>query len=84
MRTTAIVSVTHVCYRNGAMNDIKAIVEAAHAKGVPVLVDAYQSTGAVPIDFEDLGADFLVGRSAQVHVEQSRCWIRTSKQCANI
>jgi len=58
---TAIVSVTHVCYRNGAMNDIKAIVEAAHAKGVPVLVDAYQSTGAVPIDFEDLGADFLVG-----------------------
>lgn len=58
---TAIVSVTHVCYRNGAMNDIKAIVSAAHERGIPVLVDAYQSTGAVPIDFEDLGADFLVG-----------------------
>jgi selenocysteine lyase/cysteine desulfurase len=58
---TAVVSVTHVCYRNGAMNDIKAIVEAAHERGVPVLVDAYQSTGAVPIDFENLGADFLVG-----------------------
>jgi selenocysteine lyase/cysteine desulfurase len=58
---TAIVSVTHVCYRNGAMNDTKAIVKAAHDRGVPVLVDAYQSTGAVPIDFEDLGADFLVG-----------------------
>ena len=58
---TAIVSVTHVCYRNGAMNDIKAIVEVAHERGVPILVDAYQSTGAVPIDFENLGADFLVG-----------------------
>jgi selenocysteine lyase/cysteine desulfurase len=58
---TAIVSITHVCYRNGAMNDIRAIVKAAHERGVPVLVDAYQSTGAVPIDFEDLGADFLLG-----------------------
>lgn len=58
---TAIVSITHVCYRNGAMNDIRAIVKAAHDRGVPVLVDAYQSTGAVPIDFEDLGADFLLG-----------------------
>lgn len=58
---TAIVSVTHVCYRNGAMNDIAAIVEAAHARGVPVLVDAYQSVGAVPLDFRALGADFLVG-----------------------
>lgn len=58
---TAIVSVTHVCYRNGAMNDIAAIVDAAHARGVPVLVDAYQSVGAVPLDFRALGADFLVG-----------------------
>jgi selenocysteine lyase/cysteine desulfurase len=58
---TAIVSITHICYRNGAMNDIRAIVKAAHERGVPVLVDAYQSAGAVPIDFEDLGADFLIG-----------------------
>jgi selenocysteine lyase/cysteine desulfurase len=58
---TALVSVTHICYRNGAMNDIAAIVDAAHARGVPVLVDAYQSVGAVPIDFRTLGADFLVG-----------------------
>lgn len=59
--STALVSVTHVCYRDGAMTDIAAIVEGAHARGVPVLVDAYQSVGAVPIDFHALGADFLVG-----------------------
>lgn len=58
---TAIVSITHVCYRNGAMVDVSAIIEAAHAKGVPVLVDAYQTAGALPIDFQALGADFLVG-----------------------
>lgn len=58
---TAIVSVTHVCYRNGAMIDLKPVIDLAHARGVPVLVDAYQSVGAVPIDFPSLGADFLVG-----------------------
>ena len=58
---TAIVSVTQVCYRNGAMLDVQAIVDLAHSRGVPVLVDAYQAVGALPIDFEALGADFLVG-----------------------
>lgn len=58
---TALVSVTHACYRNGAMNDVAAIVQTAHEHGVPVLVDAYQTVGAIPIDFAELGADFLVG-----------------------
>lgn len=58
---TALVSVTHVCYRNGAMLDVGRIVELAHERGVPVLVDAYQSGGAYPIDFRELGADFVVG-----------------------
>lgn len=58
---TALVSVTHVCYRNGAMTDLAAVIELAHSRGVRVLVDAYQTAGAVPIDFTTLGADFLVG-----------------------
>ena len=58
---TQIVSVTHVCYRNGAMTDIDAIVKLAHERGALVLVDSYQAVGAVPIDFRALGADFLVG-----------------------
>ncbi|MFM8350700.1 MAG: aminotransferase class V-fold PLP-dependent enzyme [Actinomycetales bacterium] len=58
---TAIVSVTHVCYRNGAMTDLAPVIDLAHARGALVLVDAYQSVGAVPIDFPALGADFLVG-----------------------
>ncbi len=57
----ALVAVTHVCYRNGAMTDIKEVSRLTHKHQIPVLVDAYQSVGSMPIDFDDVGADFLVG-----------------------
>ena len=56
---TALVAVAHVCYRNGSRLELEGIIELAHARGVPVLLDAYQSTGAVPIDVRALGVDFL-------------------------
>lgn len=58
---TAIVSITHVCFRNGAKLDIPAIVEMAHAKGALVLVDSYQAIGTMPIDVKKLKVDFLAG-----------------------
>jgi selenocysteine lyase/cysteine desulfurase len=58
---TAIVSVTHVCYRNGSRLDIEAIARLAHERGALVLVDSYQAAGAVPIDVGALGVDFVVG-----------------------
>jgi selenocysteine lyase/cysteine desulfurase len=57
----ALLAVTHICYRNGAMTDIKAISSLGRRHGIPVMVDAYQSAGCIPIDFDDVGADFLVG-----------------------
>jgi len=57
----ALLAVTHVCYRTGAMSDIKAISQLGHKHGIPVMVDAYQSAGSIPIDFDEVGADFLVG-----------------------
>jgi len=57
----ALVAVTHVCYRTGAISDIKAVSQLAHKHGIPVIVDAYQSAGSIPIDFDDVGADFMVG-----------------------
>jgi selenocysteine lyase/cysteine desulfurase len=57
----ALLAVTHVCYRTGAMSDIKAVSQLAHKHGIPVIVDAYQSAGSIPIDFDDIGADFMVG-----------------------
>jgi selenocysteine lyase/cysteine desulfurase len=56
---TLIVSITHVCYRNGAMLDVPKIVELAHERGALVLLDAFQSVGSLPLDVRKLGVDFL-------------------------
>jgi selenocysteine lyase/cysteine desulfurase len=56
---TLIVSITHVCYRNGAMVDVPEVVRLAHQRGALVLLDAFQSVGSLPVDVGELGVDFL-------------------------
>jgi selenocysteine lyase/cysteine desulfurase len=56
---TLVVSITHVCYRNGAMIDVPAVIELAHERGAYILLDVYQSIGSLPIDVKELGVDFL-------------------------
>jgi selenocysteine lyase/cysteine desulfurase len=56
---TAIVSVTHVCYRNGARVDVKDVARIAHERGALVVLDAYQSAGSLPLDVRELDVDFL-------------------------
>ena len=56
---TKLISVTHVCYRNGAKLDVESVVRLAHEHEVPVLLDAYQSIGSIPVDVKALGVDFL-------------------------
>jgi selenocysteine lyase/cysteine desulfurase len=56
---TLIVSITHVCYRNGAMVDVPAVVELAHERGALVLLDAFQAIGSLSVDVAELGVDFL-------------------------
>jgi len=56
---TLLVSITHVCYRNGAMLDVEKVVKLAHERGALVLLDAFQSIGTLPIDVRELGVDFL-------------------------
>jgi selenocysteine lyase/cysteine desulfurase len=58
---TQLVAITHVCFRNGARLDIAGIVRLAHAKGAKVLLDCYQSVGALDIDIKALDVDFAVG-----------------------
>ncbi len=55
---TKLVAVTHLSNVLGTVVDIKAITEAAHAKGVPVLVDGSQAAVHMPVDVSDLGCDF--------------------------
>jgi selenocysteine lyase/cysteine desulfurase len=58
---TVLVAITHVCYRNGSRTDIQAVIDLAHEAGALVLVDSFQSVGAIPIDVKELNADFVVG-----------------------
>jgi selenocysteine lyase/cysteine desulfurase len=56
---TALVAVTHVCFRNGSRLDAAGVAELAHERGALVLLDAYQSVGSLPVDVRALGCDFL-------------------------
>ena len=55
---TRIVAVGHVSNALGTINPIKEIVEMAHRRDVPVLVDGAQGAPHIPIDVQDLGCDF--------------------------
>ncbi|WP_299686582.1 cysteine desulfurase [uncultured Tateyamaria sp.] len=55
---TKLVAITHMSNVLGTVVDIKTICEAAHARGVPVLVDGSQAAVHMPVDVQDLGADF--------------------------
>ena len=57
----AIVAVSLVSYINSARLDIQPIIEAAHAAGAIVVLDAYQAVGIIPIDVVSLGADVVLG-----------------------
>ena len=57
----AVVMLTHVNYRSGAMHDMSAITAMAHAHGALMLWDLAHSAGAVPLDVAGCDADFAVG-----------------------
>jgi kynureninase len=57
----AVLMLTHVNYRTGAMHDMKAVTAAAHAAGVLTVWDLAHSAGAVPVALNDCDADFAIG-----------------------
>jgi cysteine desulfurase/selenocysteine lyase len=57
---TKLVSVTHVANALGTINPVEQIIALSHAAGVPVLVDAAQSSPHLPLNVAALDADFLV------------------------
>ncbi|MFN3208474.1 MAG: cysteine desulfurase [Roseovarius sp.] len=55
---TKLVAITHLSNVLGTKVDIKTITDAAHARGVPVLVDGSQAAVHMPVNLDELGVDF--------------------------
>ncbi len=56
---TCLLVVAHASNAIGTLLPIADLAALAHARGVPLLVDAAQTAGAVPIDVQALGVDML-------------------------
>lgn len=56
---TKLVSVAHVSNVLGTINPVKEIIRLAHERGIPVAIDGAQSTPHIPVDVQDLDADFF-------------------------
>ncbi len=78
---TKLVAVTHMSNVLGTVVDVKSIVAGAKEKGVPVLVDGSQAAVHMPVNVEEIGADFyaitghkLYGPSASggIHIRKER------------
>ncbi len=62
---TLLVPITHVLFKTAEIQNVEAIVRRAHEAGAHVVLDAYQSTGIVPLDVTALNVDFAVGGSVK-------------------
>jgi selenocysteine lyase/cysteine desulfurase len=54
-----LLSVAHVCYKNGHRLDLRAIANKAHDVGAWFIVDDYQSSGSRPLNAREAGIDML-------------------------
>jgi cysteine desulfurase/selenocysteine lyase len=57
---TRLVSVSMVRYDDGSLLDAARVADACHKQGALLLLDVSQSCGALPMDVNQLGADFMV------------------------
>jgi cysteine desulfurase/selenocysteine lyase len=57
---TKLVSIVHISNALGTINPVKEIIDQAHARNIPVLLDGCQSVPHIPINVAELGCDFFV------------------------
>jgi cysteine desulfurase/selenocysteine lyase len=55
---TRLVAVVHVSNALGTINPVQRIIELAHRRGIPVLIDGAQAVPHLPIDVQALDCDF--------------------------
>ncbi len=79
---TKLIAVTHMSNVLGTLVDVKAICAGAREKGVPVLVDGSQSAVHMPVDVQDIGADFyaITGHKLYGPSGSGAIYIRAERQ----
>ena len=55
---TKLVAIAHLSNALGTINPVRQIVEMAHAKGIPVMVDGAQAAPRLPVNVRELDCDF--------------------------
>ena len=55
---TRLAAVAHVSNALGTINPVRQMVEMAHARGVPVVVDGAQAVPHMKVDVQEVGCDF--------------------------
>ena len=58
---TALVSLSHVAYRSGALADMASLTQVVHQSGALVMWDLCHAIGAVPVALDECDADMAVG-----------------------
>ena len=58
---TAVLMLTQVNFRTGALHDMAAMTAAAHAAGALAIWDLSHTAGALPVDLDGAQADFAIG-----------------------
>ena len=64
---TKLVAVTHVSNALGTINPVKTLIELAHQKKIPVLIDGAQAVGHMKVDLQDLDCDFYVFSAHKIY-----------------
>lgn len=64
---TKIVSIVHISNSLGTINPVKEMIDLAHEKDIPVLIDGAQATLHSKIDVRELDADFYAFSSHKVY-----------------
>jgi len=63
---TKLVAIAHTSNALGTINPVKTIIEMAHARDIPVLIDGAQAVPHGPVDMQDLDCDFFTFSSHKV------------------
>jgi cysteine desulfurase len=68
----------------GTLQPVTAVAAACRARGIPVLCDAVQAVGKIPVDVDELGVDYLTVGAHKFHgpLGAAALWVRKGVELA--